>query len=575
MFLHDIIDFAAGSSPRSTALVSDGRTISFGELEQRIRTVAALLTEVVEPGGVIVLIADNHFDFVTLMYAAPRAGAILAFGNTRHTPRELIDLVDTVDPTLVILDPAQAERLEDNWGEHRKRKLLWSIGGGHDSARMDLTAVADRARRPGTTDRSTGAAADRFGSAPAGGTARPIGARSIGAHLIEEGDCAWLIHTSGTTGRPKGVMLTHRSLVAAVTNTAIARPLADDDVYLFPFPLFHVAAYNVLHAHLRRRPVVLLPRFDATAVLDAIANEHVTCCSLAPTMLAMLLDHPDCTPALLADLRQISYGASSMPLHLLRRATRELPSCGLAQGYGMTELSGNAVFLSPVDHRRAAEGDSELLAAAGRPGPLTTVMIVDEDDREILDGSPGEILVRGDQVCAGYWRDPEASEASRLGPWLRTGDMGRMDDGVLYVVDRKKDLIITGGENVSSREVEDVLSLHPAVSQVAVVGVPDERWGELVCAVVVAAQRMELDPDELMRWTDGRLAGFKRPRRVVVVEQLPLNASGKVDKVQVRSLAVDGTGADSLGDESRDSRLRLRLDGPEGNGERLPDHRGS
>jgi acyl-CoA synthetase (AMP-forming)/AMP-acid ligase II len=335
-------------------------------------------------------------------------------------------------------------------------------------------------------------------------------------------------------------MLTHRSLAAGVTNSAIARPLAADDVYLFPFPLFHVAAYNVLHAHLRRRPVVLVPRFDAATVLELIGSEGVTCCSLAPTMVAMLLDHPGRTASSLAGLRQISYGAAAMPLDLLQRVLEELPHCGLAQGYGMTELSGNAVFLTPEDHRRAASDEPGLLAAAGRPGPLVGLQIVDDEDREVPAGEPGEILVRGDQVCAGYWEDPAATADSRRGPWLRTGDVGRVIDGVLYVVDRKKDLIITGGENVASREVEDLVGQHPDVAQVAVVGVPDERWGETICAVVVPApDRDGIDVDELVRWTDGRIAGFKRPRRVVVVDELPLNASGKVDKGLVRALVTD------------------------------------
>jgi acyl-CoA synthetase (AMP-forming)/AMP-acid ligase II len=206
----------------------------------------------------------------------------------------------------------------------------------------------------------------------------------------------------------------------------------------------------------------------------------------------------------------------------------------------MTELSGNAVFLTPEDHRRAAADRPELLAAAGRPGPLVALRIVDEHDDEVAAGGTGEILVRGDQVCAGYWGDPEATAASRRGPWLRTGDVGRIVDGVLFVVDRKKDLIITGGENVASREVEDLVGLHPRVAQVAVVGVPDERWGEAICAVVVPTPGEEsLDPAELVAWTRGRMAGFKRPRHVVVVDELPLNASGKVDKARVRSV-VDG-----------------------------------
>ena len=196
-------------------------------------------------------------------------------------------------------------------------------------------------------------------------------------------------------------------------------------------------------------------------------------------MISMLLDHcDDAARASSASLRQISYGASAMPLDLMRRLFAELPDCGLAQGYGMTELGGNAVFLTPADHRRAATSEPELLSAAGRPGPLSALRIVDDDGADVPAGLPGEILVRGDQVCAGYWNDPVATAASRLGPWLRTGDIGRIDDaGVLHVVDRKKDIIITGGENVASREVEDVVGAHPAVGHVAVVGVPRPALG--------------------------------------------------------------------------------------------------
>lgn len=515
MLLHEIVEFAATARPSATALRSNGRVLDFAGLRRRIEVVATLLSAVAEPGDRVVLVADNHLDVVTLMYAAPRAGVILAFGNTRHTSAELLELVEATGPVLVVAGADHLDRLSGPLGSAHPQLPVWSVGGPHEAAASDLSAEADR------FDRRAAAAT------PAD---------------VVESDCAWLIHTSGTTGRPKGVMLTHRSLIAAVANTAVARPLADDDVYLFPFPLFHVAGYNVLHAHVRRCPVVLLPRFDAAAVFDSLRQDGVTCCSLAPTMLAMLLDHPERDHEAMANLRQISYGASAMPLELLRRVTAELPDCGLAQGYGMTELSGNAVFLSPADHRRAATDRPDLLAAAGRPGPLVAVRIVDDDDAEVPAGSPGEILVRGDQVCAGYWNDPDSTSASRLGPWLRTGDVGKVLDGVLHVVDRKKDLIITGGENVASREVEDLLGQHPSVAQVAVIGLPDDRWGETVCAVVVPVEREAFDPDELIDWTDGRIAGFKRPRRVIQVDQLPLNASGKVDKVALRALVAAATG---------------------------------
>jgi acyl-CoA synthetase (AMP-forming)/AMP-acid ligase II len=526
VFLHEILELAAAERPDDLALVTDGRRLTFAQLAARVVVLARWTAERTSPGDRVVLIADNHLDVVAALYAVPAAGAVLTFSNTRHTPAEVDDLIATTGPTLVLAGADQLDRLSGHLAE-RTGLGVWSIGGQHDAADGDLTRVLDDTlgamTHPGPG-----------GTGPAG--TGPTGAVDGSAGTTDSlDDCAWLIHTSGTTGRPKGVVLTHRSLAAGVANSAIARPLADDDVYLFPFPLFHVAAYNVLHAHLRRRPVVLVPRFDAAAVLNLIRDEGVTCCSLAPTMLAMLLDHPGRTASSLTGLRQISYGASAMPLDLLRRVLAELPDCGLAQGYGMTELSGNAVFLTPDDHRRAATDEPELLAAAGRPGPLVALRIVDEQDRTVAPGAPGEILVRGDQVCAGYWNDPDATAAARVGPWFRTGDVGRISDGMLFVVDRKKDLIITGGENVASREVEDVLSEHPAVGQVAVVGVQDDRWGEAVCAVVVPSPGASPDPEELVTWTRGRMAGFKRPRRVVLVDALPLNASGKVDKARVRA----------------------------------------
>ncbi len=343
------------------------------------------------------------------------------------------------------------------------------------------------------------------------------------------------MYTSGTTGAPKGVMLTHRSLISAALNTNLARPVADDEVYLFPFPLFHVAAYNVIHHHLRHRPVVLTAGFEPVAVMEAIRSEGVTSISLAPTMLSMLLEHPERRRFELSSLRNISYGAAAMPHELLHRSLEELPRVGLSQGYGMTELSGNAVFLSPEDHRRSIRDDPQLLTAAGRPAPMTSLRIVDPEGADLPTGEAGEILVRGDQVCAGYFRDEAASTELIVDGWLRTGDLGRIDErGYLHVLDRLKDIIITGGENVSSREVEDALGLHPGVRAVAVVGIPDDRWGEVVTAAVVPAEPDDPPTVEVLREACSNLAGFKHPRRVFYLDALLTNASGKVDKVALR-----------------------------------------
>ena len=301
--------------------------------------------------------------------------------------------------------------------------------------------------------------------------------------------------------------------------------MGDDDTRLTPFPLCHVAGYNVLVFHRRARPVVLMRRFDPGR-LAALVHEHrVTMLSLAPTMIAMLLEASDVHDRELTTIRALGYGASPIPAPVLRAAVARW-DWDLSQGYGMTELSGNAVFLGPDEHRRAAAGDESMLRAAGRAAPGVEIRLAPGDD---------EILVRATQVFAGYWDEPTASAATVVDGWLHTGDVGRIDDGLLSVVDRVKDIIVSGGENVASREVEDVLHTHPAVGDVAVIGLPDPRWGERVCAVVVTRPDTSVDGDELIALCRSHLAGFKTPRVVHFVETLPRNAAGKVLKQQLRA----------------------------------------
>jgi acyl-CoA synthetase (AMP-forming)/AMP-acid ligase II len=443
-----------------------------------------------------------------LYHGVPAAGRLLVFLNHRLSGRELAALVARSGASAVVGEASHLARLE------AAGVVLPML----DWAAWDA-ALSDAALPDGDLDGDPE-------MAPADAT-----------------DPAWLLFTSGTTAAPKGAVLTHRSILAAVAASTAARPVPDDDVYLFPFPLCHVAGYNVVHRHAHARPVVLVDGFDPQAVCAAVAAEHVTSTSLAATMLASLLDHVDADPGArdqLGSLRSIAYGAAPMPTALMRRAVDRL-GVELTQGYGMTELSGNAVFLDPDAHRRGLAGEERLLRAAGRPAPGVEVRIADADDRTLPDGEVGEILVRAPQVMTGYWDDPEATAAALRGGWLHTGDVGLLDDeGLLHVVDRSKDVIITGGENVSSREVEDALHAAPGVARVAVVGVPDPTWGENVCAIVVTTADGTFDADELVAAARARLAGFKVPRHVVVVDDLPVNTAGKVVKAELRAwLAED------------------------------------
>jgi acyl-CoA synthetase (AMP-forming)/AMP-acid ligase II len=504
VLVDDVLDHGRRRSPGGPALITPAGTLDFPTLTDRVHRLAAALAARTAPGDRVAVLSENRAEMVECYYAVPRAGCVLAFANQRLAGPELATLLADADPRVLIVERPLLDRLDDGLAALPALADVVVLGEEASSGYEALLASGDPTWSPAPRH------PDR---------------------------AAWLIHTSGTTGRSKGAVLTHRNVTAGVVTGALGRPVLPDDVYLFPFPLCHVAGYNVLVQHLHGRPVVLPARFDADAFWDDAARHGVTTVSLAPTMLAMLLDHHDGAPAG-HSLRTVSYGASAIPDDLLRRAVAEL-GCGFSQGYGMTELSGNAVFLDAALHRRGIEREPHVLRTCGRPSPLVGVRIVDDDGRDLPAGEAGEIVVRGDQVTVGYWRRPEDTTAAFLpGGWLRTGDIGRFDaEGLLAVVDRKKDLIVTGGENVSSLEVEDVLHRHPAVRAAAVIGLPDPTWGEAITAVVALRSGYVGDDamaDELVAACRAALASFKKPRRVVFVDELPVGPSGKILKADLR-----------------------------------------
>lgn len=470
MLLHDLLGLAAGRTPDAPAAHADGVTRTFAELDERVGRLAGVLVANADRGDRVAVVADNCGAWLEAYYGVPRAGMVLTPLNQRLTPQEQADLLAAAGPTVLLGQRDRLAALQPLAERFPTVRTVAAFDGGGWDTLLDAAAPPE-----------------------------PILAQ-------DPDEPAWLLFTSGTTGRPKGVVLTHRSLLAAALTTALARPVRDDDVFLTPFPLCHVAGYNVLVFHLHGRPVVVLPRFRPDELAVAVAEHGVTVASLAPTMLDSLLDlDPDATD--LRTLRLVTHGAAPMPDTLRQRAGERLGAT-LSEGYGMTELSGNAVF-------------------DGVPGPLAAVR---------LEPDTGEILVRGDQVTAGYWSDPVGTAEAFAGDWFRTGDVGEWRDGRLHVVDRRKDIIITGGENVASREVEDALLDHPAVADAAVVGVPDEHWGEAICVLVVT--RHDVSADELVDHVRDRLAGFKKPRHVVFVEDLPRNAAGKVRKDELRRIAA-------------------------------------
>jgi acyl-CoA synthetase (AMP-forming)/AMP-acid ligase II len=485
---------ASEQQPNAVAVVDDIGAVTFAELNRRISATVAVVDGLLDAMVPVAVIGPNHRTWIELYYAVPASGRLLVFLNHRLHAQELATMLDRSGAGIVVGNESDLGRLREI---------------GVEVPMFDWTAWS------AFVDSEENEGIDR---------------------RIDPESAAWLLFTSGTTAAPKGALLSHKGLLASVAASTAARPVSTDDVYIFPFPLCHVAGYNVIHRHAHGRPVVLMPGFAAAEFCETVERERVTSTSLAATMLASLVELLEVEPERIAQLRSltsIAYGAAPMPTSLLRR-TDALLGVDFAQGYGMTELSGNAVFLNAAAHRRGLEGEEGLLEAAGSPVAGVEVRLVDDEDSSVADGEAGEILIRAEQLMVGYLDDEDATSAALRNGWLHTGDIGRMTDGLLYVVDRKKDIIITGGENVSSLEVEASVLDYRDVARVAVVGVPDATWGENVCAVVVAVPGVKLDPVALVAHVRQSLAGFKVPRHVVVADELPVTASGKVRKADLR-----------------------------------------
>lgn len=491
--LHELVSAAAAGTPERRAVVSDnGTTASFAEFDRQIRGVAGWVAARTDPGDRVAVVADNSAAYAQLYYAVPRAGRVLTLINQRLSPAEQAAQLVTAAPSLLLGDERYLSALART-GTPVKQAIAfddeqWQTAPGADLPCQDVASPEDP---------------------------------------------AWLLFTSGSTGVPKAVVHSHRSILTAVRGSVEGRSVQPGGVYLLPFPMCHVAGYNMLVQHAVAATVVLCAQFRPEGFAELVRTNGVTSCSLAPTMLHSLLGHLSSTGTDLPSLESIAYGSAAMPLDLLRRAI-EVLGVDFHQGYGMTETGGNITFLGPDDHRSGAAGRPELLTSAGYPHRGVEIGIASPAGDLLPAGHVGEIVVRGAQVTPGYWPDGVTTEDG----WLHTGDMGRTDpDGRLFVVDRLKDIIVTGGENVSSREVEDALSGHPAVDQVAVVAVPDDYWGEAVCAVVVPVPGHRPTAEELVDHVRTEIAGFKRPRVVLFTEALPLTGNGKVAKDRVRAFA--------------------------------------
>ncbi|MBM7276363.1 long-chain-fatty-acid--CoA ligase [Gordonia rubripertincta] len=342
---------------------------------------------------------------------------------------------------------------------------------------------------------------------------------------------AGIFYTGGTTGFPKGVMLSHRNLLTSAMGSAAAGAWSTRGRVLHVAPMFHLADLMSTIGHLLMGSShVIIPGFDPESTLAAIAGNQITDMLLVPTMIQMTVDHPRLAEFDLSSLRSLIYGASPISAALLTRARAAFPAAKFIQAYGMTELSPVATLLEDTDH-----DDPVKRRSAGRAAPHSLVRIVDPDGNEVPRGEFGEIVSSGDHVMLGYWNNPEESSSALRDGWMHTGDGGIMDDdGYVFVADRIKDMIISGGENVYSIEVENAVASHPAVLQCAVIGVPDQRWGERVHAVVSLKPGASLTLDHLQHHCREEIAGYKVPRSVEVVDTFPMSGAGKILKRELR-----------------------------------------
>ena len=513
--LGDLLRRSAARVPRRTALRFRDRSHTYAELDTVVDRVAnALTARGVAKGDRVALLSHNDDGYVVLTFALARLGAIAVPVNFMLGAGEVAYILDHSGATGVV---AEAALLPVAQGAIEQ-------AGRADEVRVRGVLGGDGGDLPGGWEAFETWAAHDDATAP--------------RVPVADDDVLQLMYTSGTESRPKGVMMTSRSLVGQYVSCIVDGRYSAADVALHALPLFHVAAQHCfLNPNLYLGGTnVVLDGPDPATVLATVERERITSLFCPPTVWIGLLRHPDFDRRDLSSLAKGYYGASIMPVAVVEELRRRLPDMALFNFYGQTEMSALALVLSPEDQLRKP-------GSAGTAVVNSETRIVDEADRPVGPGVEGEIVHRSPHATAGYWNDPEkTAEAFRNG-WFHSGDLGVMDeDGYTTVVDRKKDVIKTGGENVASREVEEVVYQHPAVAEVAVFGIPHPRWIEAVAAVVVLREGQTVDPDELVRFCRERLAGYKTPRYVAVAEGLPKNASGKILKRELRTTFADLAG---------------------------------
>ena len=503
MRLVDYLDKGASLDADAPCLTTDGESRTYAEVQDTSRRVAIALTRRgVRPGDKVAILSANDPTAFTCVFGISRAAAVWCPVNPRNEAAENRELLDLFDCSALLFAAAFAPLVDKIRGELPAIHTLVCLDDDLDWALSwdDFLGADEPAAEPQPVD-----------------------------------DIAMIVGTGGTTGRPKGVMLTHTNLETMTALTLIGYPFEGRPVYLALAPLTHAAGVLCFPVLALGGEVVIMRTPDVGGFLDLLGRHAVTHTFLPPTLVYMALGHPGVDAADLSSLQCFWYGAAPMSVARLTEALgRGWP---MAQLFGQTEAPMMISMMPPSDHRRP-DGSiaTERLSSAGRPAPLVRLAILDEHGREVARGERGEIGIRSSLVMAGYYRNPEATAEVSAHGWHHTGDIGYVDDdGFLFIVDRAKDMIITGGFNVYSTEVEQALMAHPDIQDCAVIGQPDEKWGERVVAVVQPLAGHTVDPDQVRAFVKERIGAVKAPKVVLAWDDLPRSKVGKVLKTDIKA----------------------------------------